>query len=255
MRSLKDWWSTLIEALTLRRVIALPIVFATVTAVVHLAPFLAREMNRPMLLGAPSWAFGVIALLALLCFFVIAYATRLRLSLLPNIEFSCDPERGCLVQTRVEKFALKDGQPVRAADGQPVRVEVMASSIRISVRAISKVAPEDATAFLTKFERLSEAGVWEPSKYSELVQLPWVGETMTADLSDLFPRFVSVLHIEEDDKIGFWMVGMPFSLVDFFKAVTKYRLTVAVIADGTTRQTSFELDWKGKWNTVAMRPA
>ena len=78
---------------------------------------------------------------------------------------------------------------------------------------------------------------------------------MTADLSDLFPRFVSVLHIEEDNKIGFWMVGMPFSLVEFFKAVTKYRLTVAVIADGTTRQTSFELDWKGKWNTVAMRPS
>ena len=62
MRSLKDWWSTLIEALTLRRVIALPIVFATVTAVVHLAPFLAREIQPSHAsLGTSSWAFGVVA--------------------------------------------------------------------------------------------------------------------------------------------------------------------------------------------------
>ena len=78
---------------------------------------------------------------------------------------------------------------------------------------------------------------------------------MTADLSDLFPRFVSVFHIEEDNKIRFWIVGMPFSLVDFLEPVTKYRLTVAVIADGSTQQTRFELDWKGKWDTVAMGPA
>jgi hypothetical protein len=210
-------------------------------------PILTQEANRPILLAAPSWAFGAIAGLALLLIFVLGHAKRLRASLLPKVVLSCDPERGCMVQTRVEKFALRDGQPVR--------VEVMASSIRISVRASTKVAPKNVTAFLTKFESLNKTGEWEPSKFSELVQLPWVGETMTADLSDLFPRFVGVFHIEEDNKIGFWIVGMPFSLVDFFRAVTRYRLTVAVIADGMTQQTSFELDWKGKWDTVAVRPA
>lgn len=255
MRGIRDWLSTLIDAFTLQRVLALPLFVTFVTLAVRYGPILAQEANRPVLLAAPPWAFGAIAGLTLLLLFVVTYATRLRLSLLPKMVLVCDPEQGSLVRTRVAKFALKDGQPVHAEDGQPVGTEVMASSIRISVRATTRVAPKNATAFLTKFEKLNEAGEWESSRYNELVQLPWVGETMTADLSDLFPRFVSVFHIEDDNKIGFWMVGMPFSLVDFFQPVTRYRLTVAVIADGTTQQTTFELDWTGKWDTVTLRPA
>jgi hypothetical protein len=48
---------------------------------------------------------------------------------------------------------------------------------------------------------------------------------------------------------------MPLSLVDFFKPLTTYRITVAVLADGITSQTRFELEWKGQWNTIVMRSA
>ena len=251
MSLMKAYWQTLVEALTLRRVIALPIMFSTVTVAMHLAPFLAREVNRPMLLGAPPWAFGVMSLLGLLCIFVIIYANRLRVSLLPSITLSCEPERGGLVQTRVAQIAR---------DGQVLAQTLMATSIRVAVRAVTRIAPKNATAFVTKFEKLDTTGTWMASRYSELVQLPWVGETMTVDLSNLFPRFVSVLHIGDDNKIGFWMIGTPFTLVDFFETATKYRLTIVVLAEGrtepivTTDQIVIELDWKGKWDTVTVRP-
>ena len=172
---MKAYWQTLVEALTLRRVIALPIMFSTVTVAMHLAPFLAREVNRPMLLGAPPWAFGVMSLLGLLCIFVIIYANRLRVSLLPSITLSCEPERGGLVQTRVAQIAR---------DGQVLAQTLMATSIRVAVRAVTRIAPKNATAFVTKFEKLDTTGTWMASRYSELVQLPWVGETMTVDLSN-----------------------------------------------------------------------
>ena len=123
------------------------------------------------------------------------------------------------------------------------------------MQATSKVAPRNVSAFLTKFERRDAIGAWHLSQYDELVQLPWVGESLAVNLSNLFPRYVSVLHIGDDNKIGFWMVGMPFSLVDFFKPIATYRLTVAVIAeDGFTDETAFELDWKGQWDTITIRP-
>ena len=50
------------------------------------------------------------------------------------------------------------------------------------------------------------------------------------------------------------------TLVDFFETATKYRLTIVVLAEGrtepivTTDQIVIELDWKGKWDTVTVRP-
>ena len=136
----------------------------------------------------------------------------------------------------------------------------MATSIRVAVGYHVRIAPKNATAFVTKFEKLDTTGTWMASRYSELVQLPWVGETMTVDLSNLFPRFVSVLHIGDDNKIGFWMIGTPFTLVDFLETATKYRLTIVVLAEGrtepivTTDQIVIELDWKANGTPLRCVP-
>jgi len=50
-------------------------------------------------------------------------------------------------------------------------------------------------------------------------------------------------------------VSVPLSLPDFFKPVGTYRVTVSVMAERITSQTRFEIDWKGQWNTIEMRPA
>jgi hypothetical protein len=254
MNALKGYWLALVDALSLRRVLALSIIFAVVSGTVQLAPLLAREFNRTMFLGAPPVVWGAISLLLVLCGFLLKRLKEYRELLEPRMTLTCEPDRGGLVQTPVTKFVLDKGQPVFSErDRQPVSTRVMATSIRVSVRAASRVAPRNATAFLTKFERLNEGGVWETSRYNELVQVPWAGEGLAVDLSDLFPKFASVLHIEEDNKIGFWNVGMPHTLAEFLARVTKYRLTVAVIAEGMTEQRVIEVDWKGKWDTVTVR--
>jgi hypothetical protein len=257
MDSIKERWQTLMEALTVRRVLHISFVFAAVTAAVRSVPIIAKEADLSSLLGAPfAWACGIIVGLFLLVYFLNEHAVQLRRSLLPRIELSCE-KRGCVAQTKVQRYI-----PMPSATGQTLAVtpagEVLASSVRIWVQAISKVAPRNVSAFLTKFERRNAVGAWIPSQYDELVRLPWVGETLTVNLSNLFPQYVSVLHIEGDtNKIDFWKTGMPFSLVEFFnQEVATYRLTVAVITeDGLTQEIAFELDWRGKWDTLSLRPA
>ena len=127
MGSLKERLLTLVEALTVRRFLRISFLFAAVTAVVHYVPTLAKEADLSALLGAPfAWACGMIAGLVLLVYFVNEHAVRLRRSLLPKIELSCE-KRGCVVQTRVEKYApaQSTGHPVLVGEG-------FASSVRIS---------------------------------------------------------------------------------------------------------------------------
>src|SRR5205809_7809947 len=52
---LKNRFATLVDALTLRRVIALPLVIAVITALVRLAPVIARAERTPMFLDVPAW--------------------------------------------------------------------------------------------------------------------------------------------------------------------------------------------------------
>ena len=129
--------------------------------------------------------------------------------------------------------------------------------MRVWVKAITKVAPKTVSAFLSKFEKQRVGGgAWESSQHNELVQLTWAGsDTTEIKLSTAFPQFVNVLHInEKDNVITFWKAGMPLSLRDFFKTVTTYRLTVSVIADEVTSETTFEVVWRGQWNTIEVRP-
>jgi hypothetical protein len=162
----------------------------------------------------------------------------------PKIDVSSDPQRGCIVRT-----------PVLIHDEAGMR-ESQATSIRVWVRATSKVAPRNVTAFLTRAERKTADGAWEESRHPEIVPLTWTDtNTMQTDVSNLFPKFANVLHIGQDDtSLGMWRTPMSLSLVEFLRPFATYRLTVSVMAEGITRQTAFEIDRKGQWNTIEMRP-
>ena len=133
--------------------------------------------------------------------------------------------------------------------------ESQATSVRVWVRATSMVAPHNVTAFLTSIERKTADGAWEESGRHEIVPLTWTDTNATVtDVSNLFPKFANVLHINQGDaSLGMWNTPMPLSLVEFLKPFATYRLTV-VMAEGITKQTTFEIDWKGQWNTIEMRP-
>ena len=164
----------------------------------------------------------------------------------PNLELSCDPGRGCMVKT-----------PIQVLDPNGVVVgKSQATSIRVWVQARTRLAPKNVTAFLTKVERKAANGEWEESKNYEMVPLTWAAtDIREAEVSNLFPRFVNVLHIDErDNLITLWRAPIPLSLPDFLEAETTYRFTVSVMAEGMTSQTRFEIDWHGRWNTIEMRP-
>jgi hypothetical protein len=176
--------------------------------------------------------------------------TRLRTELStlrvePKIELSSDPQDGCLVT------------PIRLLhkNYQNNFTESKATSIRVKAQANTTVGPRNVAAYITKLERKTDVN-WEESKYHEMVPLRWAGtDTLETDISNLFPKYAGVLHIDESDNvITVPGVPVPLSLPEFFKAVGTYRVTVSVMAEGMTSQTRFEIDWKGQWNTIEMRP-
>jgi hypothetical protein len=162
----------------------------------------------------------------------------------PKIEVSSDPQRGCLVRI-----------PIQIYTGDAV-IQSQATSVRVWVQATSKIAPHNVTAFLTRIERRTPDGAWEESSYHEIVPLTWTDTNATlTDVSNLFPKFVNVLHINQGGtSLGMYSPQMmPVSLPEFFTPLTTYRLTVSVMAEGITTQTTFELDWMGEWDTIEMR--
>jgi hypothetical protein len=245
LRMFRSLWTTFPEGIGYRR-FAISGVVGIIIAGFY---FLAERFTITSLLAIPHWAVGSIVVLGLLLFWMLQYADRVRRELEPKIELSCDPDRGCVVETPVLQMEHRDG-------GVVVTREYKAVSVRVWVKATSKIAPKNVAAFMTKFEKQRiGGGGWESSQHHELARLTWVGDTMEVDLSNAFPQFVNALHIAETDNlITFWGAGMPLSLRDFFKTITSYRLTIAVIAEGMTREITFVFVWKGQWNTIELRP-
>jgi hypothetical protein len=219
---------------------------AFVVAVVY---FIAQHFAITSLLAVPHWAVASVTFFVLLFGFTLMYADQQRQELAPRIELSADPERGAVVVTPMFDFTRHD-------DGRVTAVERNAVSIRVLVRATTTVAPKKAAAFLTKFQRQRIGGAWEASRHYEFIQLNWAGsETHEVDLSNKFPRFVNVLIARDDrNRIEVWKADLPLSLRNFFDAQNTYRLTVSVLVDGLTSDITFDVVWKGQWDTIEVRP-
>jgi hypothetical protein len=91
-----------------------------------------------MLLGLPSWAFGVLAGLLLILYFLLEQATRLRLEIQPKLKVSFNVERGCLVVTPVQHFRQEPGtcnnipRTVLARETKSIFARVRVDSLSIS---------------------------------------------------------------------------------------------------------------------------
>src|SRR5262249_2058124 len=86
---LKNRFETLVDALTLKRVIALPLIIAVITALVRLAPVIGRAEGAPLFLAVPAWTWGLTGGLILIVFFLLDYVTRNRLDLQPRVAVVC----------------------------------------------------------------------------------------------------------------------------------------------------------------------
>src|SRR5262249_23772477 len=97
-----DWfrhrYATGIEALTVRRALVVGSIFAVSTFVVGLIPKLSWE-GQPMFLNVPALAWGVIAALLMLVYFLFEYAHRKRMETVPNARLSFNQDTGGIVQS------------------------------------------------------------------------------------------------------------------------------------------------------------
>lgn len=127
----------------------------------------------------------------------------------------------------------------------------LSTSIRVRVRANMELQPINVMASITKIEKSSHRG-WQESKLPENIQLTWTDtDTIVTDFTTSNVKYVNVLHIDHDDnKIAIWRVP-PSLFAGFFDDATTYRITIAALA----RQYTIEVDWKGQWETIQVRPA
>jgi hypothetical protein len=184
-----DWLSqrarTILDAFTLRRVVAIPIVIAVITAVVHgsaaLSQFILHHEGQ-MLFGVPSWMYGLLAGLLLLLYFIVEYATRLRLQLEPKLRLSFDPSGGCLVDSPIQHFAPNQ-------NGHMMLVgEARAIFARIRVEALSKTTVRGCSAYITVIETRNDVGIFVRHQIHDPVQLSEGAPALT-DIPPRVPKF------------------------------------------------------------------
>jgi hypothetical protein len=105
-----------------------------------------------------------------------------------------------------------------------------------------------------KIEERTVGGVWSEIQLPDYVQLTWAGtDTISVNFDDAAAKYLNVLHIDRaDNKIKKWQgtASLPVEFFDFKAGIT-YRLTISVMA----RQIQIEIDWKGRWDTIEVRPA
>jgi len=241
-----DWFwsraSTIAEALTLRRVIAIPIAVTVITVVVRGSAALSEYFttrNGHMLLGIPSWVYGIFAGLLLLLYFVGEYATRLRLQIAPCLNVSFDQNGMGMV------LAVHRSTSPTPTSG--TERESRSSYVRIRIDALSKTTVHGCSAFIIALEkRLKTAAAFTPISLPEPVSL----REQQFDVVPQVPSMVDFLMSGEWDNklvpVSYW----PFILRDAFNDQAIYRFTFVVNGNGASERKQIDVNWEGKWDSI-----
>jgi hypothetical protein len=238
--------TTILSALTLRRVIALPIIFAVVTGALRLWAVLPESR----LLGVPSWEVGLLALLVLLLCFVVEYANGLRLELQPKLKVCFDRERGCVVDSPVQHFQDQPSTLFQGVQRVLVR-ETRAIYARIRADALSKTKVRGCSAFITAIESRPQ-GSTTFTKY--LIQDPVPLSAQEIDVSPRVPYFWDFVTVsQESGSVPAFPVPIKLTLRDAIKQPGTYRFTMQVVGEGVTSEQKVEMDWAGDPAKVQFR--
>jgi hypothetical protein len=245
--------ATIIDAFTLRRVIALPIVIAVVTAVVHgstaLSEFFLHQQGQ-MILGLPSWAYGLLAGLFLVLYFLLEYATRLRLEIQPKLRVSFDPDRGCLVKSPVQHF----GQVPGTYTNTPVTIlQRTTTSIfaRVRADALSKSKVRGCIAFITAIESRNQSDT-EFKRHQIYDPIPL--DTKESDVPPNVPWFWDFVTVSlEAGSAPQFPVPVKLTLYEALKEHGTHRLTIQVVGEGVASEQRVEIHWTGDPQKIAFR--
>ena len=250
MAWLRDRADTIQEGIGVRRFVIGSIVLLVLGVYEWLSIKLA-ERGMTALTGIPTWAIGVTVGLALLFWWMLEYAVRLRGSLSPKLRVEFRPDSGGIIQTPIK-------QTKRTIDRNTNNVteettEYQAVYVRGLVTATADKAVSDCMAYLTGVRKKDpNTGQYAATQYLDDLQLPWshIGrEAITIPKG--IRRYFDIVNVHEPtmrlDPSGPW----PLTLRKLFDEHTSYQLDLLVSGDGISQKMTMELTWAGDLKTVA----
>jgi hypothetical protein len=246
MGGLKNRFDTLVDAITLRRVIALPLIIAVITALVRLAPVIARAEGAPMFLGVPPWMWGVIGGLLLLAYFLLEYGNRKRLELQPKFDVVF-PASGLGIVSAIarEPTPTSDG---RLNYGPPFKTRYC----RIQIDNLSGATIKNCVAGITALEKRRKT-----ETDFVRINLPQT-VFLRNEPFDVYPNMpCTVDFLRTDERVNKLAVSpgisWPYILENVFDDKGAYRFTVTVNGEGVSKSKVVEIDWDCQWDTITGR--
>lgn len=233
------------ETLEAKRVLLLPLIFSVFALAANYSGSIWRLLtgkdNAAMLLGAPPWTWGTMAVLVLMWGLAIEYAYRLRLKLTPKIKPSFEQnEEG--VSFAVERVFLPAEPPTEIRP-----LDFKATYVRFRVEVLTSTAVRDCAAHITGVRKWSaEIGAFGDNCLPHTMQ---VGEPQF-DVLPRVHRMVAFLRSNEDSNKLTPTVPWPFHLEHFFDDPGIYRFSFEVTAEDVSESLYVDVHWRGQWNTI-----
>jgi len=247
-------WAAIKTALAERRYVVGVIVAAVVSFIDQLQALakwaLAKWLNiHPpyeydgMIFGFPSWMVGLTVLFALLFWWMLEYAVRLRKRLTPLLAISYDNSRA-----DCNKFVYT------SSDNWTTQTHTR--SIRVCVECNSDVNVERCSGFITQIEyrahggQFSEIPLYEPGYLQWALEEPKEFEPVT-----VYPRvkrYLGVCYAKEGEG-GFHIKTRARSSVTppIYGDIGEYMAHIEIVAARCPPiSVRFLITWNGKWNEI-----
>lgn len=245
---LQDRKETILESLTFKRALAIPVIVAVVTGIIRLVPVLAKE-GAPVFLGVPDWAWGLLAGLFLFLLFMVQYATRLRLRLKPEIAIqfeACDP---WMRSTKAYLTAPDNPNERTLIDAIYIRVQV--SNNNADTIAMGCLAQ------LTDVLREETPDKFVSKGYGDTLRLAWAAQPYERwhnplDIPADARTFFDLLYVDsQHKKITVSWDQALLAHEDLFDRPGKYKFDVLVTSKNSgSVKASIGIEWTGEWSKI-----
>jgi hypothetical protein len=199
------------------------------------------RLVRTLFAMSPVWAVVPITILIGVAFY--REILSLERSIRQHLVLSTSPREKCLVTARHEQDASG----------------AMAKLLRLQVINPSSIPIKGCRAYLLEVERLGEAGHVTPVDYGDSLPLRWSTRESESeiDLPGDVPQYVNLLFaVEGENRLRLLRDAVPHRYQDLFEAVGRYRLRVAVSAEGIATGTAqVDVEWTGHWDGLDLAAA
>lgn len=244
-------WDTLVAAVGVRRFVIGSIALLALAIVNRLSGEL-EERGIPWPTEPASWVYAAIVVLAIICWWLVGYGTRLREELEPRLSAHFDPAGGCVVASPIKRRVQRFHPPAQIVD---TTEEWEAIYIRALVTAQSKKAVADCVAYLSAVKKRDLAtGAYLETKYADSMQLEWAtigyGEIT---IPPGIRRYCVCLVVDEKEGQPRLNGTWPLMLRDLFKEHARYELELRIVGDGVATTLRIEFVWKGNFREIEAR--